>query len=66
MSNHDYLPELPPPVAMKEQLIDRAWSDQISDRDRLLLEQASRVIGRLVKANRRLRRQLRQQQEARR
>ena len=66
MNGDDFIPELPPPVALKEQLIDRAWSDQISDRDRLLLEQASRVIGRLVKTNRRFRRQLREQQEARR
>ena len=66
MNGDDFIPELPPPVAMEEQLIDRAWSDQISDRDRLLLEQASRVIGRLVKTNRRFRRQLREQQEARR
>lgn len=60
--NEDFIPELPPPVAMEEQLIDRAWSDQISDRDRLLLEQAARVIGRLVKRNRRLRRQLAEQE----
>ena len=60
--NEDFIPELPPPVAMEEQLIDRAWSDQISDRDRLLLEQAARVISRLVRKNRRLRRQLADQE----
>lgn len=65
MNDIDYRPELPPPLVVASDCCRRSWDDDTGDRDRLLLEQASRVIGRLVKANRRLRRQLRQQQEAR-
>lgn len=62
MNNTDFRPELPPPLVVASDCCRRSWDDDTGDRDRLLLEQAARVIGRLVKKNRRLRRQLAEQE----
>ena len=65
MNNTDFRPELPPPLVVASDCCRRSWDDDTGDRDRLLLEQAARVIGRLVKKNRRLRRQLAEQEAQR-
>ena len=65
MNNTDFRPELPPPLVVASDCCRRSWDDDTGDRDRLLLEQAARVIARLVKRNRRLRRQLAEQEAQR-
>lgn len=40
--------ELPAPAVLSESLMARAWAEGISDTDRLLLEQGSRAITRLM------------------
>jgi hypothetical protein len=48
-THSDELPvELPPARVLADRCLDRAWADDVDDRDRLLLEQASGVIGELL------------------
>jgi hypothetical protein len=60
----DYLPELPPPVAVAEQLVERSWADDLDDRDRLLHEQAARTIRRMMRRERVLKGLLREARRA--
>lgn len=57
--DEDYLPELPPPVAVAEMLEARSWADDIEDADRLLVEQAARTIRRQIRGHRALKALLR-------
>jgi hypothetical protein len=48
-ATHDDFPfDLPSPRALADTLMGRAWDDDVADRDRLLLEQAARVIEHLL------------------
>ena len=48
-ANHDQPPfDLPAPRVLADTLMSRAWDDDVPDRERLLLEQAARVIEHLV------------------
>lgn len=40
--------DLPAPRMLAEACLSRAWDDDVDDRDRLLLEQAARVIEHLL------------------
>lgn len=40
--------DLPAPRTLAEACLSRAWDDDVDDRDRLLLEQAARVIEHLL------------------
>ena len=48
-ANHDDAPlDLPAPRVLADTLMSRAWDDDTPDRERLLLEQAARVIEHLL------------------
>ena len=48
-ATHDDPPfDLPAPRALADTLMGRAWDDDTPDRERLLLEQAARVIEHLL------------------
>jgi len=48
-ANHDEPPfDLPAPRVLADTLMSRAWDDDVPDRERLLLEQAARMIEHLL------------------
>jgi hypothetical protein len=47
-SNDDAPFDLPAPRVLADTLMSRAWDDDVPDRERLLLEQAARVIEHLL------------------
>jgi hypothetical protein len=47
-ANHEPPFDLPAPRVLADTLMSRAWDDDVPDRERLLLEQAARVIEHLL------------------
>lgn len=47
-ATHDTPFDLPAPRVLAESLMSRAWDDDTPDRERLLLEQAARMIEHLL------------------
>jgi hypothetical protein len=63
-AEQDFYPELPPPVAVAQQLVERSWADDLDDQDRLIIEQAARTIRRMMRRERVLKGLLREARRA--